>query len=231
MHIPDIIIAVDGYSATGKSSVAKLVAKQFGFLYLDSGALYRGVTLYALENGLIDPEKGIDEAALQQALGHLDLTFRAGDGGGTYMGGRRIEEEIRTLEVSSWVSPVSAIPFVRKYVDERLHALARHGRVIMDGRDIGTTVFPDADIKVFKVASDEIRAKRRYNELVAKGVAPTMEAVLKNLKERDYIDSHRETSPLRRAEDAFVMDDTDMTLHEEVVWFEGLIRGKYGILE
>ena len=231
MHIPDIIIAVDGYSATGKSSVAKLVAKQFGFLYLDSGALYRGVTLYALENGLIDPEKGIDEAALQQALGHLDLTFRAGDGGGTYMGGRRIEEEIRTLEVSSWVSPVSAIPFVRKYVDERLHALARHGRVIMDGRDIGTTVFPAADIKVFKVASDEIRAKRRYNELVAKGEAPTMEAVLKNLKERDYIDSHRETSPLRRAEDAFVMDDTDMTLHEEVVWFEGLIRGKYGILE
>ncbi len=231
MHIPDIIIAVDGYSATGKSSVAKLVAKQFGFLYLDSGALYRGVTLYALENGLIDPEKGIDEAALQQALGHLDLTFRAGDGGGTYMGGRRIEEEIRTLEVSSWVSPVSAIPFVRKYVDEQLHALARHGRVIMDGRDIGTTVFPDADIKVFKVASDEIRAKRRYNELVAKGETPTMEAVLKNLKERDYIDSHRETSPLRRAEDAFVMDDTDMTLHEEVVWFEGLIRGKYGILE
>ena len=231
MHIPDIIIAVDGYSATGKSSVAKLVAKQFGFLYLDSGALYRGVTLYALENGLIDPEKGIDEAALQQALGHLDLTFRAGDGGGTYMGGRRIEEEIRTLEVSSWVSPVSTIPFVRKYVDERLHALARHGRVIMDGRDIGTTVFPDADIKVFKVASDEIRAKRRYNELVAKGETPTMEAVLKNLKERDYIDSHRETSPLRRAEDAFVMDDTDMTLHEEVVWFEGLIRGKYGILE
>lgn len=231
MHIPDIIIAVDGYSATGKSSVAKLVAKQFGFLYLDSGALYRGVTLYALENGLIDPEKGIGEAALQQALGHLDLTFRAGDGGGTYMGGRRIEEEIRTLEVSSWVSPVSAIPFVRKYVDERLHALARHGRVIMDGRDIGTTVFPDADIKVFKVASDEIRAKRRYNELVAKGETPTMEAVLKNLKERDYIDSHRETSPLRRAEDAFVMDDTDMTLHEEVVWFEGLIRGKYGILE
>ena len=231
MHIPDIIIAVDGYSATGKSSVAKLVAKQFGFLYLDSGALYRGVTLYALENGLIDPEKGIDEAALQQALGHLDLTFRAGDGGGTYMGGRRIEEEIRTLEVSSWVSPVSAIPFVRKYVDERLHALARHGRVIMDGRDIGTTVFPDADIKVFKVASDEIRAKRRYNELVAKGETPTMEAVLTNLTERDYIDSHRETSPLRRAEDAFVMDDTDMTLHEEVVWFEGLIRGKYGILE
>ena len=231
MHIPDIIIAVDGYSATGKSSVAKLVAKQFGFLYLDSGALYRGVTLYALENGLIDPEKGIDEAALRQALGQLDLTFRAGDGGGTYMGGRRIEDDIRTLEVSSWVSPVSAIPFVRKYVDERLHALARHGRVIMDGRDIGTTVFPNADIKVFKVASDEIRAKRRYNELVAKGETPTMEAVLKNLEERDYIDSHRETSPLRRAEDAFVMDDTDMTVHEEVVWFEGLIRGKYGILE
>ncbi len=230
MQIPDIIIAVDGYSATGKSSVAKLVAKQFDLLYLDSGAMYRGVTLFALENGLIDADGKIDEPALEEALKTLDLTFHSG-GKGTFIGERRIEEEIRTLEVSSHVSPVSAIPFVRKYVDERLHFLARHGRVIMDGRDIGTTVFPDADIKVFKVASDEIRAKRRYYELVAKGDNPSMEDVMKNLRERDYIDSHRETSPLRKADDAFVMDDTDMTLHEEVVWFEGLIRGKYGILE
>ena len=231
MHIPDIIIAVDGYSATGKSSVAKLVAKQFGFLYLDSGALYRGVTLYALENGLIDPEKGIDEAALRQALGQLDLTFRAGDGGGTYMGGRRIEDDIRTLEVSSWVSPVSAIPFVRKYVDERLHALASHGRVIMDGRDIGTTVFPNAELKVFMIADEQVRAQRRYDEMVAKGDTPVFEDIVKNLAERDYIDSHRETSPLRQPEDAYVMDNTHMTLHEELVWCLGVIQGKFGILE
>ena len=231
MHIPDIIIAVDGYSATGKSSVAKLVAKHFGLLYLDSGALYRGVTLHALEQGMIGPDGAIDLPALEKSLETLALTFRSGEDGGTWMGDRRIEEEIRTLEVSSHVSPVSAIPFVRAYVDKRLHYLARNRRVIMDGRDIGTTVFPDADIKVFKVASDEIRARRRYNELVAKGGNPSMEEVMRNLRERDYIDSHRETSPLRRAEDAFVMDDTDMTVHEEVVWFEGLIRGRYGILE
>jgi cytidylate kinase len=232
MHVPDIIIAVDGFSSTGKSTFAKLVAKEFDFLYLDSGAMYRGVTLHAMEKGMIAPDGAIDIPALLASLGDLDVHFRnTPDGTCTFIADRNVEKEIRTLEVSSHVSPVSAIPEVRNYVDARLRAFSEGGRVIMDGRDIGTTVFPNADIKVFKVASDEIRAKRRYNELVAKGETPTMEAVLKNLKERDYIDSHRETSPLRRAEDAFVMDDTDMTVHEEVVWFEGLIRGKYGILE
>ena len=228
MKLPDIIIAIDGYSSTGKSTLAKLIAEHFSFLYLDSGALYRGVTLHALENNLISEDGAIDEAALKAALPRLDLDFRAG---GTHIGDRCIEKEIRTLEVSGHVSPVSAIPFVREYVDERLHAFGRRKRVVMDGRDIGTTVFPDAEVKIFMTASDEVRAKRRYDEMKAKGQDPTMEEVMKNLRERDYIDSHREVSPLSRAADAFVLDNSDMNLHEELVWFQGLAQGRFGILE
>ncbi len=228
MKLPDIIIAIDGYSSTGKSTLAKLIAEHFSFLYLDSGALYRGVTLHALENNLISEDSAIDEAALKAALPKLDLDFRAG---GTHIGDRCIEKEIRTLEVSGHVSPVSAIPFVREYVDERLHAFGRRKRVVMDGRDIGTTVFPDAEVKIFMTASDEVRAKRRYDEMKAKGQDPTMEEVMKNLRERDYIDSHREVSPLSRAADAFVLDNSDMNLHEELVWFQGLAQGRFGILE
>ena len=228
MKLPDSIIAIDGYSSTGKSTLAKLIAEHFSFLYLDSGALYRGVTLHALENNLISEDGAIDEAALKAALPKLDLDFRAG---GTHIGDRCIEKEIRTLEVSGHVSPVSAIPFVREYVDERLHAFGRRKRVVMDGRDIGTTVFPDAEVKIFMTASDEVRAKRRYEEMKAKGQDPTMEEVMKNLRERDYIDSHREVSPLSRAADAFVLDNSDMNLHEELVWFQGLAQGRFGILE
>ena len=228
MKLPDIIIAIDGYSSTGKSTLAKLIAEHFSFLYLDSGALYRGVTLHALENNLISEDGAIDEAALKAALPKLDLDFRAG---GTHIGNRCIEKEIRTLEVSGHVSPVSAIPFVREYVDERLHAFGRRKRVVMDGRDIGTTVFPDAEVKIFMTASDEVRAKRRYDEMKAKGQDPTMEEVMKNLRERDYIDSHREVSPLSRAADAFVLDNSNMNLHEELVWFQGLAQGRFGILE
>lgn len=228
MKLPDIIIAIDGYSSTGKSTLAKLIAEHFSFLYLDSGALYRGVTLHALENNLISEDGAIDEAALKAALPKLDLDFRTG---GTHIGDRCIEKEIRTLEVSGHVSPVSAIPFVREYVDERLHAFGRRKRVVMDGRDIGTTVFPDAEVKIFMTASDEVRAKRRYDEMKAKGQDPTMEEVMKNLKERDYIDSHREVSPLSKAADAFVLDNSDMNLHEELVWFQGLAQGRFGILE
>ena len=228
MKLPDIIIAIDGYSSTGKSTLAKLIAEHFSFLYLDSGALYRGVTLHALENNLISEDGAIDEAALKAALPKLDLDFRAG---GTHIGDRCIEKEIRTLEVSGHVSPVSAIPFVREYVDDRLHAFGRRKRVVMDGRDIGTTVFPDAEVKIFMTASDEVRAKRRYDEMKAKGQDPTMEEVMKNLRERDYIDSHREVSPLSRAADAFVLDNSDMNLHEALVWFQGLAQGRFGILE
>ena len=231
MTIPDITIAVDGFSSTGKSTFAKMVAKEFGFLYLDSGAMYRGVTLFAMENGMAEGGK-IDEPALKEALPGLDLHFqREDDKALLYSGSRCIESLIRTMEVSSLVSPVSAIAFVRAWVDRRLHAFSKGGRVIMDGRDIGTTVFPNAEVKIFMTAAPEVRAQRRYDELVAKGQPSSLEEVLKNLQERDYIDSHRETSPLRQAEDAFVLDNTHMTLHEELVWMLGLLQGKFGLLE
>ena len=229
MQIPDIIIAIDGFSATGKSTLAKLISETFSFLYLDSGALYRGVTLFALEQGWIDQDGVIDETALRAGLdAGLDLHFGQD---GAYIGERRIEKEIRTMEVSNHVSPIAAIPFVRAFVDNKLHEFGAKGRVVMDGRDIGTAVFPDAQVKIFVTARPEVRAQRRYDELKAKGEEPDMEAVMKNLEERDYIDSHRETNPLRRADDAYVMDNSEMTLHEEIVWTQGLLQGRFGILE
>ena len=227
MNIPDIIIAIDGYSSTGKSSLAKKLAKSFGFLYLDSGALYRGVTLFAREEQLIS-RLGIVSPALKEALGELNLSF-APDGR-LMMGPRCIEQEIRSMEVSSQVSPVAAVPYVREWVDERLHEYGARGRIVMDGRDIGTAVFPNAQLKIFMTASEEVRARRRYDEMVAKGETPLLEEVVQNLRERDYIDSHRETAPLRRAEDAFELDNSDMTFEEEIAWVRGLIQGKFGIL-
>jgi cytidylate kinase len=228
MQIPDIIVAIDGYSSTGKSTLAKLIAKEYSLLYLDSGALYRAVTLHAMENGMIDASGGIDEKKLKESLKGLAISF--GDGG-TYIGSRCVEKEIRTLEVSNHVSPISAIPFVREYVDSLLHEFGRRKRVVMDGRDIGTTVFPDAEVKIFMTASAEVRAQRRFDEMVAKGQSPKMEDVMKNLKERDYIDSHRKVSPLSRAADAFVLDNSEMSLHDETIWFRGLLQGKFSILE
>jgi cytidylate kinase len=227
MQVPDIIIAVDGYSSTGKSTLAKLIAKEFSFLYLDSGAMYRGVTLFAQENGLID-ENSVISPDLEKALEGLDLYFGLD---GTHIGDRCIEKLIRTMAVSSQVSPISAVPYVRNFVDDRLHEMAKAGRVVMDGRDIGTTVFPNAELKIFMVASDQVRAQRRFDELVAKGENPSFDEVLANLKERDYIDSHREASPLSRAADAYVMDNSDMTIKEELEWVRGVIQGKLGILE
>ena len=227
--IPNIIIAIDGYSATGKSTLAKLIATEFGFTYLDSGAMYRAVTLFALEGGFIcGPDGALDQAGLAAALEKgLDIAFR--DGNKTCIGSRCIEKEIRSMEVSSHVSPVAALPFVRAFVDAKLHAWGRQGRVVMDGRDIGTAVFPEAQLKLFVTASDQVRARRRFDELVAKGQETPMDEVLANLKERDYIDSHRQTNPLRQAEDAFVLDNSDMNLHEEVVWVKGLVMGRFGI--
>ena len=225
--IPDIIIAVDGFSSTGKSTFAKLIAKEFAFLYLDSGAMYRGVTLAGMEAGVIGDGK-IDEEGLRKIIGPLQLHFRQEDGNTRlYLGERCIETEIRGWDVSQYVSPVSAIPWVRNWVDERLHAFSEGGRVIMDGRDIGTTVFPNAELKIFMTADPAVRAQRRYDELVAKGETTTLEEVLANLQDRDYRDSHRPTSPLRQADDAYVLDNTHMTLHEEVVW----LQGKFDLLD
>ena len=227
LNLPDIIIAVDGYSSTGKSSFAKLVAKEFGFVYLDSGALYRAVTLFAQESQLIS-RMNIINPALEREIQDLPLRFSPDNR--TFIGDRCVEKEIRSMEVSSQVSPISALQYVRDFVDRKLHEYGAHGRVVMDGRDIGTTVFPDAEIKVFMTASDEVRARRRYDELVAKGESPVFEEVVKNIKERDYIDSHREASPLQRAADAFELDNSNMTITEEVAWLKGLVQGKFNIL-
>lgn len=227
MQIPDIIIAIDGCSSTGKSSFAKKLAAKLGFLYLDSGALYRGVTLFAQEERLISTI-GIVSPALRDALSGLELHF--GANGQLYTGDRCIESRIRSMEVSAQVSQVSAIAYVRAWVDAKLHEFGRSGRVIMDGRDIGTAVFPEAQLKLFMTASEEVRARRRFDELAAKGENPVFEDVVKNLRERDYMDSHREVHPLARAEGSYLLDNSDMTFEEEIAWTVGLIQGKFGIL-
>ena len=229
MLIPDIIIAIDGYSSTGKSSFARLIAKEFGFLYLDSGALYRGVTLYAVEHSLIDDGNRIDSQALGSALPGLDLHFVAEAGENRlYMGDRCIEKEIRSLAISRKVSPIATLPEVRAYVDRKLRELGRQKRVVIDGRDIGSTVFPQAELKIFMTADPEIRAVRRMKEMQGKGEKVRFEDVLANVRERDYIDSHREVSPLTRAADAVVLDNSRMTMDEQMVWIKDLIAGRFG---
>lgn len=227
MNVPNIIIAIDGYSSTGKSTFAKLLARKLGFLYLDSGALYRGVTLFAQEERLIS-KLNIVNPALKTELQGLRLRF--GEDGRLFMGDRCIEKQIRTMEVSSQVSPIAAVPYVREWVDEQLHEYGSKGRIVMDGRDIGTAVFPNAQLKIFMTASEQVRAQRRYDELKAKGEEPLLEEVVRNLRERDYIDSHRETAPLRRADDAFELDNSEMGFSEELAWAQGVIQGKFGIL-
>lgn len=229
MHIPDIKIAVDGYSSTGKSSFARLIAKEFSFLYLDSGALYRAVTLFAIRNGLTGEGGSVDAGALSASLPEIRITFRNDrDGSHTFLGDECVDEAIRTIEVSSYVSPVAVIPEVREFVDRILRDYGKAGRVVMDGRDIGTTVFPDAELKIFMVADANVRAMRRLKEMKASGSEADFDTVLENLKTRDYIDSHRETSPLRQAEDAIVLDNTDMTLEDQMVWLRDIVRRRFG---
>lgn len=225
MHIPDIIIAIDGYSSTGKSSFAKIIANEFSFTYLDSGALYRGVTLFAMENGYIGDDNAINVPALTAALADLDIHFGEG---GTYIGDRCIEKEIRSMAVAGKVSPIATVAQVREFVDRKLREYGNGKRVVMDGRDIGTTVFPDAELKIFMTADPLVRARRRADEMEAKGTKADLNEVLANLKERDYIDSHREVSPLTQAADAIVLDNSDMTMQQQMEWLKGVIAEKFG---
>ena len=220
MLIPDIIIAIDGYSSTGKSSFAKIIANEFSFLYLDSGALYRGVTLFARENGFIAEDNTIDVPGLEKALENLDLHFGEG---GTYIADRCIEKEIRSLAVAGKVSPIATVAQVRTYVDRKLREFGKKKRIVMDGRDIGTTVFPDAELKIFMTADPMVRAQRRAAEMPGASI----EEVLKNLQERDYIDSHREVSPLTQAEDAVVLDNSYMTMQDQLEWLKDLISERF----
>ena len=225
MHIPDIIIAIDGYSSTGKSSFAKIIANEFSFLYLDSGALYRGVTLFAIENGFINDACEMDVPGLEKALQELDLHFGEK---GTYIGDRCIETEIRSMAVADKVSPIATVPQVRTFVDKKLREFGARKRVVMDGRDIGTTVFPNAELKIFMTADPLVRAQRRAEEMAVKGDSTDLEAVLKNLQERDYIDSHRETSPLTQAADAIVLDNSHMTMNDQMEWLKKIISERFG---
>ncbi|MBQ4021743.1 MAG: (d)CMP kinase [Bacteroidales bacterium] len=220
-----IIIAIDGYSSTGKSTFAKLIARKTGYLHLDSGAVYRAVTLFGIRGGWIDADNNIDTASLRKAMRQLRVSLRPD----TYINEENVEGLIRQMDVSNAVSPVSALGFVREFVDRLLRRYGKKGGIVMDGRDIGTNVFPDAQLKIFMTADDKVRAQRRYDEMVAGGKEVTFEEVMKNIQDRDYKDTHREISPLRQAPDAIVLDNTDMTLEQEMDWFTDLMRTKFGI--
>ena len=214
-----IIIAVDGHSSCGKSTMAKTLAAKIGYTYIDTGAMYRAVTLYALRRGFINGDS-IDEESLRNEIPLIHITFGKDDNGAqfTILNGENVESEIRGMQVSSKVSPISAIGFVREAMTAEQRRMGKDGAVIMDGRDIGTTVFPEAALKIFVTASDEVRAQRRYDELIEKGQDADYEEVLKNVRERDYIDSHRAVSPLRKAEDAIILDNSNLTIAEQDEW-------------
>ena len=213
-----IIIAMDGHSSCGKSTMAKALAKAIGYTYIDTGAMYRAVTLYAMRHGFIGKD-GIDEESLRKEMPNINISFGHENGQQyTILNGENVERQIRGMEVSGNVSPISAIGFVREAMVKLQREMGKTGAIIMDGRDIGTTVFPNAQLKVFVTASDEIRAKRRFDELTMKGENPVYEEVLKNVRERDYIDSHRAVSPLRKADDAIVLDNSEMTIEEQDKW-------------
>ena len=209
---------MDGHSSCGKSTMAKALAKKIGYTYIDTGAMYRAVTLYAMRRGFIGPN-GIDEESLRNELPQINISFGHENGQQyTILNGENVERQIRGMEVSGNVSPISAIGFVREAMVKLQREMGKSGAIIMDGRDIGTTVFPNAQLKVFVTASDEIRAQRRFDELKMKGENPVYEDVLKNVRERDYIDSHRAVSPLRKADDAIVLDNSDMSIEEQDKW-------------
>ena len=215
-----ITIAIDGHSSCGKSTMAKDLARRIGYVYIDTGAMYRAVTLFAMRHNLIANGQ-VDAAKLQEEMGNIHISLRLNpetQRPDTYLNGECVEREIRTMEVSRHVSLIAALPFVRSAMVEMQREMGKEKGVVMDGRDIGTVVFPHAELKIFVTASAEVRAQRRYDELTAKGEKCNYEEILENVKERDHIDSTRETSPLRQAEDAIVLDNTHMTIHEQEYW-------------
>ena len=216
-----IIVAIDGHSSCGKSTMAKSLAAQVGYIYVDTGAMYRAVTLFAMRQGLFDEQGQPDAARLEALVPEIEVSFRLDPD--THLplvclNGEVVEEEVRTLEVSSHVSAIAALPFVREALTRQQQRMGEEKGIVMDGRDIGTVVFPQAELKVFVTASAEVRAQRRFLELTAKGQAVAFEDILRNVQERDYIDSHREVAPLRQADDALVLDNSEMTREEQMQW-------------
>ncbi len=231
-NIPEnIIIAVDGPSSSGKSTFAKAIAKELGITYIDSGAMYRAVTLFGLKEGLIT-DQIIDIPRLINKLNQIGIEFRFNNvlkKSETYLNGENVEEEIRDIEVSKFVSPLSTIKEIRGKMVELQRSMAGQGDgVVMDGRDIGTVVFPDADIKLFLIADEAIRTKRRFDEMKARGSDVSFQEVMDNIKNRDYQDSNREISPLVQARDAIVLDNSNMGVADQMLWFRDLLNEKYG---
>ena len=216
-----IIVAIDGHSSCGKSTMAKDLAREVGYIYVDTGAMYRAVTLFAMRNNLFVAEGNINTERLEQLLPEVKISFKLDPETSrprACLNGEVVEQEIRSLEVSQHVSPIAALPFVRAKLVEQQQAMGKEKGIVMDGRDIGTVVFPEAELKIFVTASAEIRAQRRYKELQAKGMPADFDDILKNVEERDYIDSHRATSPLRQADDALVLDNSHLTIEEQKKW-------------
>ncbi|WP_270768168.1 (d)CMP kinase [Segatella buccae] len=216
-----ITIAIDGYSSCGKSTMAKDLAREIGYVYVDTGAMYRSVTLYALRHNLFNADGSVREDELRQEMGNIHITFKLNPETGrpaTYLNGELVENDIRSLEVSNHVSPIAAIAFVRHALVAQQQQMGKEKGIVMDGRDIGTTVFPDAELKVFVTASAQVRAQRRFDELQAKGMPADFSDILKNVQERDYIDTHRETSPLKKADDALELDNSHLTIAEQKAW-------------
>lgn len=215
-----IIIAIDGFSSCGKSTMAKALARNIGYLYFDSGAMYRAVALYCMQNGLIEGNE-INREALSRRMKEIHITFEADPetmNSITFLNGVNVEREIRSLEVSQYVSQIAALDFVRSEMVEQQREMGKLKGIVMDGRDIGTTVFPEAEMKVFVTASAEVRAQRRYDELVARGDTPDYEDILHNVQHRDHIDQTREVSPLKRADDALLLDNSNLTREEQMEW-------------
>lgn len=226
-----IIIAIDGHSSCGKSTMAKDLARRIGYVYVDTGAMYRSVTLYALRHGLFNPDGTVKADLLREQMPEISISFKFNPETGrpdTYLNGELVEKDIRSLEVSNHVSPIAAIPFVRADMVAQQQRMGKEKGIVMDGRDIGTTVFPDAELKIFVTASAEVRAQRRFDELKAKGMPADYEDILRNVQERDYIDSHREVSPLRQAADALVLDNSHMTIAEQNDWLMERFAEKIG---
>lgn len=216
-----ITIAIDGYSSCGKSTMAKDLAREIGYVYVDTGAMYRSVTLYALRHNLFNADGSVREDDLRQEMGNIHITFKLNPETGrpdTYLNGELVENDIRSLEVSNHVNPIAAIAFVRHALVAQQQQMGKEKGIVMDGRDIGTTVFPDAELKVFVTASAQVRAQRRFDELQSKGMPADFSDILKNVQERDYIDTHRETSPLKKADDALELDNSHLTIAEQKAW-------------
>jgi cytidylate kinase len=223
-----IIIAIDGHSSCGKSTMAKDLAKKIGYTYIDSGAMYRALTLYCIEHHFFSGNE-LDLEILRKEIGNIRITFQKNEGAGysdTYLNGRNVETQIRSMEVAGKVSLVAAVSFVREALVGQQQAMGQGKGVVMDGRDIGTVVFPNAELKIFVTASPDIRARRRLQELTAKGENTSFEEVLQNLEKRDYIDSTRKDGPLRKAADAVVLDNSTLTIDEQNQWLNKLFLNR-----